>query len=408
MLDRSTRMQGRPHSAYNTSNGALRSVAIGHDGRPEMRTKVLFILGTRPEAIKLCPVIRCLRSRPEHFAVRVCVTAQHRDMLDQVLKIFEVDSDWDLDIMQPGQTLIQSASRILSKLETVLVAETPDMLLVQGDTTTTFCGALAGFYSGVPVGHVEAGLRTGDVRRPFPEEMNRILTSRLALLHFAATERAAENLRSEGVVASRIFVTGNPGIDAVLYIRDALAQGRLRSQNWHSLDPMKKLILVTAHRRESFGEGLRQICEALLRLSKRDDVQIVYPTHPNPNVSGPVESKLRGRQNILLLGPIDYLSFVDLMRRSYFVLTDSGGIQEEAPSLGKPVLVMREATERQEAIEAGTSRLVGTDPGEIVTESARLLDEPEVYARMRTIQNPYGDGRASGRIGDAILASQES
>ncbi len=372
-----------------------------------MPVKVLFIVGTRPEAIKLCPVICHLRSRPEHFVVRVCITAQHRQMLDQVLRIFEVDCDWDLDIMRPDQSLTQSASRILSKLETVLAVERPDIVLVQGDTTTTFCGALAAFYSGVRVGHVEAGLRTGDIKRPFPEEMNRVLTSRLALLHFAASEHAARNLRAEGVVASSIFITGNPGIDAVLYVRDALAQGRLTSPDPPSLDPGKKLILVTAHRRESFGEGLRRICEALLRLSERPDIQIVYPVHPNPSVAGPVATDLEGRENIVLLGPVDYLSFVDLMRRSYFILTDSGGIQEEAPSLGKPVLVMRETTERPEAVEAGVSRLVGTDPHTIVAESERLLDNPEAYAAMSRGANPYGDGRASERIAAAILEAHE-
>ena len=363
--------------------------------------KILFVLGTRPEAIKLCPVLLQLRALPE-FAPRVCVTAQHRLLLDQVLDAFDVKPDHDLGLMLPGQTLFQSTSRILAGLEPVLVAEQPDMVLVQGDTTTTLCGALAAFYRNVAVGHVEAGLRTGDPVQPFPEEMNRVLVTRLASLHFAATEGAAANLRREGVDPNRIAVTGNSGIDAVHYVRDALEDGRLQSPEWPQLDPSKKLIVVTAHRRESFGDAFERICLALARLARRSDVQIVYPVHPNPNVQDPVNRLLAGLTTVLLIEPVSYVSFVDLMRRAHFLLTDSGGIQEEGPSLGKPVLVMREKTERPEAVAAGTAKLVGTDENRIVREAEILLDDPETYRRMTRVHNPYGDGRASRRISDVI------
>jgi len=274
--------------------------------------------------------------------------------------------------------------------------------LVQGDTTTTFCGALAAFYAGAAVGHVEAGLRTGDRRAPFPEEMNRVLASKLATLHFAPTQAAAENLRAEGIDARRIFVTGNTGIDALLDVRDRLEKGTLHAGGLPALDPRKKLVLVTAHRRESFGPGFEGICEALLRLAARGDVELVYPVHPNPHVRDAARSKLAGVAGIQLVEPLAYVSFVELMRRSHILLTDSGGIQEEGPSLGKPVLVMREKTERPEAVEAGTAVLVGTDPARIVRETARLLDDATEYARRAKILNPYGDGRASARIYDAV------
>jgi UDP-N-acetylglucosamine 2-epimerase (non-hydrolysing) len=366
--------------------------------------KILFVFGTRPEAIKLCPVLLNLRRHGAEFAARVCVTAQHRAMLDQVLAAFGVTPDRDLDLMQPGQTLAQSASRILAALEPAIQAERPDMVLVQGDTTTTLAGALAAFYQRVPVGHVEAGLRTGDLAQPFPEEMNRVVTTRLAALHFAPTEAAADNLRAEGVDAGRISVTGNSGIDAVLYVRDALEAGRLPAGEWPQLDPARKLIVVTAHRRESFGEGFEHICEALARLARRADVQLVYPVHRNPNVMDPVYRRLGGLPNVLLLEPLDYVPFVDLMRRAYLLITDSGGIQEEGPSLGKPILVMREKTERPEAVAAGTVKLVGTDPDRIVREAGRLLEDDAAYGRMARLHNPYGDGRASGRIRRAIQA----
>jgi UDP-N-acetylglucosamine 2-epimerase (non-hydrolysing) len=367
---------------------------------------VLLILGTRPEAIKLAPLILHLRSRPAEFRTIVCVTAQHRGMLDQVLAIFRIQPDYDLDLMLPGQTLFQSTSRILAGLEPVFDAVGPDIAIVQGDTTTTLCGALAAFYKNVPVGHVEAGLRSGDPRQPFPEEINRVLASRMANLHFAATDWAAENLRQEGVPAGSILVTGNTGIDAVLYVRDALERGALTPHYTNvdcaAPDLSKKLIVVTAHRRESFGPGFDRICAALARLAQRDDIRIVYPVHPNPNVLSAVDRHLRACPNVLLIEPLDYVSFVDLMRRAYLLITDSGGIQEEGPSLGKPVLVMREKTERPEAVVAGTARLVGTDEDAIVREASTLLDDPDAYHTMARRHNPYGDGHASERIADAL------
>jgi len=365
--------------------------------------KILVIFGTRPEAIKLCPVVLELRSRPQ-FQVEVCVTAQHRALLDQVLAAFAVEPEHDLDLMRPDQTLSESASRILAALDPLLAARQPDLVLVQGDTTTTLCGALAAFHRRIPVGHVEAGLRTWDNWQPFPEEMNRVLTTRLARLHFAATEWAARNLLAEGVLQRHIAITGNPGIDAVLYVRDRLERGLLRGPGWPQLDPAKKLIAVTAHRRESFGEGFQRICSALARLAQRADVEIVYPVHPNPNVQEPVRQQLGGLGNVFLLEPLDYVPFVDLMRRAWLLITDSGGVQEEGPSLGKPILVMREKTERPEAVEAGTVRLVGTDPERIVGEASRLLDDREEYERLARVHNPYGDGQASRRIADVILS----
>lgn len=332
------------------------------------------------------------------FTVRVCVTAQHRQLLDQVLQAFGVRPDYDLGAMLPDQTLFQSTSRILSALEPVLGTERPDLVLVQGDTTTTLCGALAAFYARAAVGHVEAGLRTHDTARPFPEEINRVLVGRLATLHFAATEGAAANLRAEGVAPERISVTGNTGIDAVLYVRDALEQGRLHGAGLPPLDPSRRLLVVTAHRRESFGPGFENICSALERLARRPDVQIVYPVHPNPNVREPVFRRLSEFANVLLTEPLDYVTFVDLMRRSSILLTDSGGIQEEGPSFGKPILVMRDKTERPEAVEAGTVRLVGADENRIVEQASRLLDSPDEYQAMSRVHNPYGDGRACERI----------
>jgi len=366
------------------------------------KPKILFIFGTRPEAIKLCPVVLYMKQHLATFDTRVCVTAQHRGLLDQVLAAFDVTPDHDLDVMLPGQTLFQSTSRILAALEPVLLAEQPAMIFVQGDTTTTFCGALAGFYRGIPVAHVEAGLRTWDMRQPFPEEMNRVLTTRLTALHLPPTEGSAANLRRDGVADAQIFVTGNTCIDALLAIKDKIERGEVDVPRWEFLDPAKKMILVTGHRRESFGGGFERICEALRRLAARDDVELVYPVHPNPNVREPVERLLGRRGNVHLIDPQDYVPFVDLMRRSYLILTDSGGVQEEAPSLGKPVLVMREKTERPEAVEAGTSRLVGTDVERIATEAALLLDDAAEYDRRSHIHNPYGDGRASERIVAAV------
>ena len=364
--------------------------------------RVLFIFGTRPEAIKLCPVIRHMRESSMPIETKVCVTAQHRDMLDQVLRCFDVHPDYDLNLMTPGQTLAQTTSRVLAALDPILVTGKFDGAIVQGDTTTTMAGAMAAFYRRVPVAHVEAGLRTGDLAQPFPEEMNRRVTAQLAALHFAPTASARRNLLAEGTPDDHIFVTGNTGIDAVLYIAAALGQGRLPSRDWPWLDRGRKLIVVTAHRRESFGEGMGRICDALAGLASREDAQIVYPVHRNPNVLDVVTQKLAGRPNIVLLKPLDYTGFVDLMRRAYLLITDSGGIQEEAPSLGKPVLVLRDCTERPEAVEAGTVKLVGTDPQKIVFEAARLLDDEAEYQRMSRIHNPYGDGHASERIAAVI------
>jgi UDP-N-acetylglucosamine 2-epimerase (non-hydrolysing) len=365
-------------------------------------SKVLFVFGTRPEAIKLCPLVNRLKREPDRFQARVCVTAQHRSMLDQVLSVFGVAPDLDLNLMQPGQTLAELTSRTVAALAPVVEKEQPDVIVVQGDTTTTFCAALAGFYARVRVAHVEAGLRTGDKRQPFPEEINRMLASRLADLHFAATEEAAVNLRAEGVAPESVFVTGNTVIDAVLFIRDGLESGALARTVWPFLDPARKLVLVTAHRRESFGEGFERICRALAALAARPDAQVVYPVHRNPNVDGPVRRLLAGRDNIHLLDPLEYVPFVDLMTRAHLILTDSGGIQEEAPSLAKPVLVMREKTERPEAVEAGTVRLVGTDVEAILAESARLLDDPAHYREMSRRHNPYGDGHACDRIAEIL------
>lgn len=365
--------------------------------------KVLFVFGTRPEAIKLAPVILHMRSRPREFQVVVCVTAQHRHLLDQVLTIFGIEPDHDLDIMLPGQTLFQSTSRILTLLEPVLTAEKPDYVLVQGDTTSTFCGALGAFYLRIPVGHVEAGLRTWDLYQPFPEEANRLLTGRLASWHFAPTPQSRDNLLSEHVPSDRIVVTGNTGIDALLYICAELEARRMKVPSWRWLDAQKKLVLVTGHRRENFGQGFEGICEALLQLSRRGDVQIVYPVHPNPNVQEPVNRILGGQPGVHLIQPLEYVPFVDLMRRCYLLLTDSGGVQEEAPSLGKPVLVMRDKTERPEAVQAGTSTLVGTDAARIVAEASLLLDDNAEYDRRSHIHNPFGDGNAAARIADALV-----
>lgn len=353
----------------------------------------------------MCPVIRQMKSRPDRFCARVCVTAQHREMLDQVLNAFDVTPDRDLDLMLPGQTLFQSTSRIIAALELILLEEKPDIVLVQGDTTTTLCGALAAFYAKIPVGHIEAGLRTGDRLEPFPEEMNRVLTGRLASFHFAATEWAAQNLYREGVDPASVTVTGNTGIDSVLHVKHALDTGELVGFNGLLPDAAKKLILVTAHRRESFGEGFDQICAALLHLAQRNDVQIVYPVHPNPNVRQTVNRHLGNNPNITLLDPLDYVPFVDLMRRAYLLLTDSGGIQEEAPSLGKPVLVLRDKTERPEAVVAGTALLVGTNERRIVEAVERLLDDPQAYQSMARRHNPYGDGQASETIAAFLTAN---
>lgn len=356
-----------------------------------------MVLGTRPEAIKLCPLIQALRQQSD-WETLVCVTGQHRQMLDQVLRAFGITPNFDLDLMQPNQTLSSLTSRLMAGLEKIFEQAKPSFAIVQGDTTTTLCAALTAFYLGVPVGHVEAGLRTFDLKAPFPEEMNRVAVSRLATLHFAATQGAAENLRKEGVAAAAIEVTGNTGIDAILAINHALDAGRLRNETPIPLDSQRKLLVVTAHRRENFGENFRHICEAVLALSRRADAQIVWPVHPNPNIQEFARQFLRDKANVQLIQPLDYVPFVDLMRRAFLVITDSGGIQEEGPSLGKPILLMREKTERPEAVKAGTVKLVGTATDSIVRAAALLMDDADEYQRMARLQNPYGDGQASKRI----------
>ena len=381
------------------------SLTVTNSGIPQQnqpKPRVLVVFGTRPEAIKLCPLVQKLQ-RQGAWETVVCVTAQHRQVLDQVLAAFGVKPDYDLNLMQPGQTIAALTARLMAGLEKVFLDSRPALTIVQGDTTTTLCGALSSFYAGVPVAHVEAGLRTFDLKAPFPEEMNRVVTARLAALHFAATEWAAQNLRNEGVPAARIAVSGNTGIDAVLAVRSALEEGRLNGINI-PLDPKRKLIVVTAHRRESFGEGLAGICQAMADLARRDDTQIVWPVHPNPHVLQAVDKVLRGQPNVLLTDPLDYVPFVDLMRRAHLLITDSGGVQEEGPSLGKPILVLRDRTERPEAVEAGTVKLVGTDRAAIVREAVRLLDDPIEYGRMARLHNPYGDGRASERITQRVAA----
>lgn len=368
--------------------------------------KVLTIFGTRPEAIKMAPLVHALSQDPA-FESKVCVTAQHREMLDQVLRLFDITPDYDLDIMQPGQGLTEITSKILTGLKPVLEAFRPDVVLVHGDTTTTLSASLASFYHQIPVGHVEAGLRTGNIASPWPEEGNRLLTSHLAKWHFAPTETARENLHQENIPSGGIFVTGNTVIDALLWVRDRLSKDTALAQelanNYPFISDDKKLILVTGHRRESFGGGFERICSALAEIAlQHPDVQIVYPVHLNPNVSEPVNRILHGISNIVLIEPQDYLPFVYLMDKAYLILTDSGGVQEEAPSLGKPVLVMRETTERPEAVDAGTVRLVGTDARKIVEEVNRLLTDKNEYNNMSLAHNPYGDGHACHRILDAL------
>ncbi len=358
----------------------------------------------------MAPLVHALAKDP-HFEAKVCVTAQHREMLDQVLSLFSIVPDYDLNIMSPGQGLTEITCRILQGLKPVLESFKPDVVLVHGDTTTTAAASLAAFYQRIPVGHVEAGLRTGDLYSPWPEEANRTLTGHLAMYHFAPTENSRQNLLRENLSGKRIFVTGNTVIDALLWVRDRVMNDKALnadlSQRYPFLSQGKKMILVTGHRRESFGQGFEQICHALAEIAANNpDVQIVYPVHLNPNVSEPVNRILGHIDNIMLIEPQEYLPFVWLMNHAWLILTDSGGIQEEAPSLGKPVLVMRETTERPEAIDAGTVRLVGTDSQRIVDEVTRLLRDEEEYQRMSRAHNPYGDGRACERILSALKNNQ--
>jgi UDP-N-acetylglucosamine 2-epimerase (non-hydrolysing) len=363
--------------------------------------KVMVVFGTRPEAIKMAPVVHALKAHPALDPI-VVVTAQHRQMLDQVLEIFDIVPDHDLDIMQPGQTLASITSKILLGMPAVFAEAKPDLVLVHGDTSTTLATALAAFYARIPVGHVEAGLRTGNMQAPWPEEANRRLTAPLTQHHFAPTQRSRDNLLAENISANTIVVTGNTVIDALLKVDQRIrTDDDLRQElaaRFPFLDPSRRLLLVTGHRRENFGDGFERICRALAELAKRDDIQIVYPVHLNPNVQEPVRRHLSGLPNVHLIEPQEYLPFVYLMQQSFVILTDSGGVQEEAPSLGKPVLVMRDTTERPEAVDAGTVRLVGTDDRRIVAEITRLFDDAAFYASMAEAHNPYGDGQASGRI----------
>ncbi len=367
--------------------------------------KVLVVLGTRPEAIKMAPVIQELSSHPRHFQLCTCATAQHREMLDQVLRLFDIVPDIDLDLMQPGQTPTQVAARVLTGMEQVLQEEKPDWVLVQGDTTTVMAAAIAAHYRRVRIGHVEAGLRTGDRWNPFPEEMNRVLADQLSDLCFAPTPRARENLVHEGIAEKRVIVTGNTVVDALLWVASRPFDGGGLPFDLAEFQGSRRLVLVTAHRRESFGEPLENICRALRQIAAygAGDLQIVYPVHPNPQVREPVYRLLDGVPGITLLPPADYLTLVQLMKHSSLILTDSGGIQEEAPSLGVPVLVLREVTERPEAVEAGVARVVGTDAEKIVAESVRLLQDSQAHAAMARAVNPYGDGHAAERIARALV-----
>ncbi len=374
--------------------------------------RVLVVFGTRPEAIKMAPLIARLRRSPG-VDISVCVSAQHRQMLDQVLALFGIEPDFDLDLMRPNQTLTGVTSAVLDGVTRILAASKPDLVLVHGDTTTTFATALACFYHRIPVGHVEAGLRTGNLQAPWPEEMNRLFTGRLAAFHFAPTPAARDNLLREGVNRDSIWVTGNTVIDALMDVvsrlqtDDKLVEQLKADMPWLA-DAGRRVVLVTGHRRENFGGGMENVCRALARLAAEPGIDdIVYPVHPNPNVMDPVSRLLGGISNVHLIPPMDYLPFVYLMSRAHFVITDSGGIQEEAPSLGKPVLVMRDTTERPEAVSAGTVCMVGIDEERIVTEARRLLNDPDHYRRMSTAYNPYGDGRAADRIAQIIEGKRE-
>ncbi len=368
--------------------------------------RIMVVLGTRPEAIKLAPVVKAFEKCPE-IRLCLCTTGQHREMVQQVLGLFGLKPDMDLAVMTPGQSLAEVTTRILERLSEILAREPVDTVLVQGDTTTAFAAGLAAYYHKIPVAHVEAGLRSRDIYAPWPEEVNRRMISVIGAMHFAPTVEARDNLVREGIDPSTIEVTGNTVIDTLHYFQrhldsDPDLQARFARQ-FDFLRPNARLILVTGHRRENFDGGIEQICKALLCLASRSDVQIVYPVHPNPSVQEPVRAWLSDAPNITLLEPLDYLAFVHLMNRAEIILTDSGGVQEEAPALGKPVLVTRETTERPEGVAAGTARLVGTDETKIVAELEQLLDSPAAYQAMSQAHNPYGDGQASERIVEAIL-----
>lgn len=367
--------------------------------------KVLVVFGTRPEAIKMAPVVTALRSEGS-IETKVCVTAQHRQMLDQVMDVFGLASDYDLDVMAPNQTLTDVTCKVMKGVEGVFADWKPDLMLVQGDTTTVMAASLAAFHNHVAIGHVEAGLRTGNLQSPWPEEMNRMVAGCVADLHFAPTPRSRDNLLRENKRPETVFVTGNTVIDALHAAcakldSDAGLSGRL-ADRFPFLDPGKRLVLVTGHRRENFGDGFVRICHAIARVAARPDVQVVYPVHLNPNVRRPVNEILGHVPNVRLIDPLDYLSFLFLMRKSHVILTDSGGVQEEAPSLGKPVIVMRDTTERPEAVDAGTVILAGTETDSMASAVERLLDDAAFYERMSRAVNPYGDGKAAARIAEIV------
>ncbi|MGX9115679.1 non-hydrolyzing UDP-N-acetylglucosamine 2-epimerase [Mesorhizobium sp. BHbsci] len=378
---------------------------LSHPKLP-VRQKLLIVFGTRPEALKCFPVVRAALAHPG-LVTETCITGQHREMVDQVIELTGLPVHHDVNIMQPGQTLFDVTSRVLLGMAEVLEKAKPDIVLVQGDTTTAMTAALAAFYKRIPVAHIEAGLRSHDINSPFPEELNRKIAGDIAKWHFAPTIQARDNLIAEGKAANTIFVTGNTVIDTLLHFSGAIDADKSMSAklaaDFPFLDPAKKMILVTGHRRENFDGGIHRICTALKGLAVREDVQIVYPVHPNPNVRSVVNAELGGVPNIHLVDPQDYLPFLFLQKQSYLVLTDSGGVQEEAPSLGKPVLVMRENTERPEGIAAGTARLVGTDIQKILSNANSLLDDKNAYRGMAERHNPYGDGRASNRIVEELL-----
>ena len=379
-----------------------------------MKKKILLVFGTRPEAIKLAPLIKELGRHTDRFDTRVCITAQHREMLDQVLSLFSIRVDYDLNLMKPNQDLFEVTTGVLAGMRSVLREYTPDLVLVHGDTTTTMTASLAAFYCQIDVGHVEAGLRTNDIYSPYPEEINRQLTSRITKYHFAPTDTSRKNLISEGIDSEQVYVTGNTVIDALLLTHDRITSDthsesnlNIKFQEQLGFDIAKTdFVLITGHRRENFGDGMESICRAIRELAEKyGSYHFVYPVHMNPNVRKPVEKLLSDTGNIHLIEPLDYEPFIYLMANSTIILTDSGGIQEEAPSLGKPVLVMRDTTERPEAIEAGTVRLVGTNQGTIVRETTRLIENESDYQRMARAHNPYGDGMASKRIVAALKAS---
>lgn len=371
-----------------------------------MKKKVLIVFGTRPEAIKMAPLVKEFGKNKDKFEMKVCVTAQHREMLDQVIDIFGIKPDFDLNLMKKGQDLYDVTSGVLLEIKSVYEKFKPDMVLVHGDTTTGFASALAAYYKQIPVGHVEAGLRTGNVYSPFPEEMNRTLIGSIATYHFSPTKTSANNLKKENINEKKIFVTGNSVIDALYLVLDKIKKSNKLKIELDSIIKRggykiskKKFILVTGHRRENFGEGFLNICRALKKIAKdNSDIDVVYPVHLNPNVRKPVNKILQGIDNVFLIEPLEYEPFIHLMSKSYLVLTDSGGIQEEAPSLGKPVLVMRNTTERPEALEAGTVKLVGTDYNKIIEEVEKLLNDSKEYEKMSKAHNPYGDGKACKRI----------